>query len=408
MEEDEIKELIAGLDIEISKTLGQNERILQIDYYEKMQMSADVSKYQFELDTLIVEKEQIDKDGNSTISIELYDSENNSVGKVINGKVYFDPQYLELMKENYPSIYDELIELNGMDYKKLVEKNKDRSFTMAEKEIDEHIQDERYMQEHGLQKEDKEDEKSKDEEKEEEEQEKNIDEKEDTTLKEKIAEEKGIPTHSIVFVKENSNLYKNHPELERNMYFYRDKDGIVKAEYLDKDGKAQPSKYINDSKTYVGSGSNEIVNTDRDGQNITKEVPYQFMSSSIKSTGDKVREIGFAVNISMGSLEIEEARLGTDGVWSSHPVELKGRDYNSQKVNERTDLMHKSTDPTRLSNTYDKFEGTEFADNGIQIDELRQNVNRFMDEGYQKKEAIQIVKYMLGDKRRRASSRRKC
>ena len=66
--------------------------------------------------------------------------------------------------------------------------------------------------------------------------------------KEEIANKKGIPSHSILFIRENSNFYKDHPQLEPNLYFYRDNNGVIKAEYLDKDGKPQPSKFFEDSR----------------------------------------------------------------------------------------------------------------------------------------------------------------
>ncbi len=66
--------------------------------------------------------------------------------------------------------------------------------------------------------------------------------------KEEIANKKGIPSHSILFIRENSNFYKDHPQLEPNLYFYRNNNGVIKAEYLDKDGNPQPSKFFEDSR----------------------------------------------------------------------------------------------------------------------------------------------------------------
>ncbi len=403
------KEVIANLNIELSKNLPQNERILQIEYYENMQLlSESMAEYGFEEDICTVTRERINDKGESEVTYELYDSNNNNIGKVVKGKVHFNREYLESIKEickDNSSLYDELVELDGkIDYKELLEKNKDKSLVMTEKEIDEYIRDERTKEQ---QREENSENREINEEEQEKQKEENQEEKEQlekeqepegkgnkSSLTERIAEEKGIPSHSVVFVKENSSLYKDHPELERNMYFYRDKDGVVKAEYIDKNGKPQPSKYINDSKTL----SRQVVSIGKDGSEVEREVPYQFMTSSIGQKG-AIKEVGFSVNINMGYLEIEEARLGTNGKWTSHEVEMQGRDYNSSEVREQTELIHGSKNPNRISNAYERVEDTGFEENGIQLDELslRRNVEKFIDEGYQRPEAIDIVNYMIGE-----------
>lgn len=62
---------------------------------------------------------------------------------------------------------------------------------------------------------------------------------------EEIAKQKNIPKNNVLKVRTDSNLYKNHPELkeEPNLYFYRDEDGKIKAEYIDEKG-IHPSKYF--------------------------------------------------------------------------------------------------------------------------------------------------------------------
>ena len=123
------KEVIANLNIELSKNLPQNERILQIEYYENMQLlSESMAEYGFEEDVCTVTRERINDKGESEVTYELYDSNNNNIGKVVKGKVHFNPEYLESIKEickDNSSLYDELVELDGkIDYKELLEKNK--------------------------------------------------------------------------------------------------------------------------------------------------------------------------------------------------------------------------------------------------------------------------------------------
>ena len=68
------KETIANLYIELSKTLGQNERIKSIEYYEKMSLfPEDTSKFLFEQDTRIVEIEILNNHNEKQIVFELYD-----------------------------------------------------------------------------------------------------------------------------------------------------------------------------------------------------------------------------------------------------------------------------------------------------------------------------------------------
>jgi len=372
------KEIIANLYMELSANLGQNEKIKEIEYYEKMKLlPEEISKYGFELDVLIVQKQIINEKKQEQTVYELYDDENNQIGIVEDGKVHFNPEYLELTKQRCKDddyLYNKLLELDGkIEYQDLIEQNKDNSIKLTEKQIKEYAK--------------KKDEK---------ENEETIENNQDKSIKE-IAETKGIPEHSIIFVKEDSTLYRNHPELESNMFFYRDKDGIVKAEYIDENGVVQPSQFIENSKSYMRT----VISIGKDGNPIEKEVPYQFMTSNIKSKGANVREIGFSVNINMGYLEIEEARLGSNGEWSSHKVEMRGRDYNSKEINETTDLEHKSSNPDKITESYEQVENTGFEDDGIQLDELNPEnvIERLMDEGYQRDEAIDIINYMIGEEK---------
>ena len=74
-------------------------------------------------------------------------------------------------------------------------------------------------------------------------------------LKEEIAKRKQIPTSQISVVKENANLYEDHPILkqqENHLFFYRDQDGIIRAEYYDeKTNQIKPSQLIKPSITEI-------------------------------------------------------------------------------------------------------------------------------------------------------------
>ena len=262
------QESIANLYIELSKNLGQNEQIKSIEYYEQMSLiSEKTSKYAFELNTLIVEKEVENEEKEKITVYELYDDENNNIGKVEDGKIYFNQNYLEMIKERYKNndyIYNELVEQNGkIDYKEILERNQNKGFKMTEKQITDFVKEEYY-------------EKST-EDKQQKNEEQNEKQEEKRKTKEQIAKEKGVPANNIAFVREDSYLYKNHPELERNLFFYRDKDGIVKAEYIDKEGNVQQSNYIEDSKSYMRS----VVSIGKDGEKIEREVPHQIYSQKV-------------------------------------------------------------------------------------------------------------------------------
>ena len=91
-----------------------------------------------------------------------------------------------------------------------------------------------------------------------------------------IAKKKGIPENNVLIVRDNSNFYKDHPEVERDLIFSRDKDGLVKAEYIDENGELQPSKYIMPPTT---GNRQETVSIGSDGNPVTKESPQQVMQT---------------------------------------------------------------------------------------------------------------------------------
>lgn len=219
-----------------------------------------------------------------------------------------------------------------------------------------------------------------------------------------IARKKRVPPSNILVIRENSNFYYDHPELEKNLYFYRDNDGIVRAEYIDANGEPQPSKYFEESTTSLRQ---ETVSMSKDGNPVVKEVPYQVMRTKNLNNIDKdIRDIRMNIKIdSYGYIDIEEARQGKNGQWLSHDIEVKGRDYNSRDVNEATSIRTRAADPTEQTKAYSEVEKTGFATDGVQGDELDliehpdEIIEIFIKEGYQREEAIAIFNYMIGEEK---------
>ena len=106
---------------------------------------------------------------------------------------------------------------------------------------------------------------------------------------EEIAKQKNIPKNNVLKVRTDSNLYKNHPELkeEPNLYFYRDSDGKIKAEYIDEKGVVQPSKFFEESTTAF----QENVDIGQDGNPVKKEVPYQTMITKLKHGDTDIKDL---------------------------------------------------------------------------------------------------------------------
>lgn len=221
---------------------------------------------------------------------------------------------------------------------------------------------------------------------------------------EEIAKQKGIPTNNVLKVRADSNFYKNHPELEEepNLYFYRDEDGKIKAEYIDEKGIAQPSKYFEESTTAL---SEQTVDLGQDGNPVKKEVPYQTMKTNLNGNDEDIKAVRINIEIVQGYLIVKESRLGKNGKWESHEIEVMGRDYNSKEVNDVTSTrLGGEADPSRVTNMFEKVEQTSLADNGIQMKEMqgyRENlINKFVNEGYNREEATRIYEYMVNEDRK--------
>ena len=188
---------------------------------------------------------------------------------------------------------------------------------------------------------------------------------------------------------------------EPNLYFYRDSDGKIKAEYIDEKGVVQPSKFFEESTTAF----QENVDIGQDGNPVKKEVPYQTMITKLKHGDTDIKDIRINIEIVQGYLTIKESRQGKNGKWESHEIEVMGRDYNSKEVNDVTSTrLGGEADPSRVTNMFEKVEQTSLADNGIQMKEMqgyRENlINKFVNEGYNREEATRIYEYMVNEDRK--------
>lgn len=216
---------------------------------------------------------------------------------------------------------------------------------------------------------------------------------------EEIAKQKGIPTNNVLKVRADSNFYKNHPELEEepNLYFYRDEDGKIKAEYIDEKGIAQPSKYFEESTTAL---SEQTVDLGQDGNPVKKEVPYQTMKTNLNGNDEDIKAVRINIEIVQGYLIVKESRLGKNGKWESHEIEVMGRDYNSKEINDVTSTrIGGEADPSRTTDAYEKVEETSMSNDGVQMEEMQEYreslINKFIDEGYNREEATKIYNYMI-------------
>ncbi len=228
----------------------------------------------------------------------------------------------------------------------------------------------------------------------------------------KIAEEKGVPPSNVLKLRPDSNFYRDHPEVEENLYFYKGSDGIIRAEYIDENGNSQPSRFFEESTTAIRE---ETVSMGDNGKPVVKETPYQVMETKNLNNVDKdIRGVRINVNIdSYGYLEISEARQGTNGMWSSHAIEVQGRDYNSHVMDRITSIETRKADPDKLTEAYKSVDGTKVAEDGIELSEMflmqhaQELIQKFINEGYNKNEATEIFNLMIGEEKLTESQAKK-
>lgn len=362
---------------------NKDKKISTINYYKDFQFQGSSLA---ETDLFVAE---IENTSDNTNTYEIYSGKTNKLIATVNeqGKLSFMPEYIESLKQ-IDERFVEMLDLEELTFKLPQELRKeDRILTREEIESINEKNAKSSMQNYSSKKEIQQQEGQA---------------KTEETQKEQISRIKKIPTHNILMVKENSNLYKDHPNLEPNLYFYKDNEGIIRAEYIDNNGMPQPSKYFEPSSTALRQ---ETVSLGNDGNSITKEVPYQVMKTKgLNNVDQDIRDIRINIKIdTYGYLDIEEARQGKNGEWLSHDIEVKGRDYNSQSVNTTTSIKTRQANPDKQTEAYEKVENTGLEENGIEYSEMyliehaNEFINNLIKQGYQKPEAVQIFNYMIGE-----------
>lgn len=241
----------------------------------------------------------------------------------------------------------------------------------------------------------KEREKGREEAEQEEQEDEKDDEKDEDEKTEEIARSKNIPAKNIYRIRPDSQFFKNYPMVDKSTYFYRDNDGKMKAEYVDKNGRTVPSPYFKDSTTRL---TDPVISVGTDGQNVKSQRPYQSIQTNGLNRQYGVRDVRISIYFDGGYINMEESRLGDDGKWVGYGIERTGRDYNSKQVNAMSDTTRKEDKSELVSGSFKKVEDTGFKEDGITMDELspKKTLDRLMDEGYNKNEAARIINYMIG------------
>lgn len=386
----EIKEAMANIYTQIAERKDKSQ-ISNITYYKEL--AFDSARF-IENDVFVTKLNRENGKKGVEEVYEIYNKDGDLVATVDKaGKIHFSPEYIEKLRQEYQE-YFEMLNLDNAVLE-LPEEIKERNITLQPEELEKEIQKKK---EKG-----KEDEEKAEEEEEEQEQEQEkLDPQEENQEQKAIAKKKGIPENNVLIVRDNSNFYKDHPEVERNLIFSRDKDGLVKAEYIDENGELQPSKYIMPSTTGIRQ---ETVSIGSDGNPVTKESPQQVMQTrNLTGRDQDVRDVRINIKFDIyGYLYLEEARQGNEGEWTSQAIEVKGRPTNSSQVNEITSIRTGVADPDRETGMYSSVEKTGLIQDGVQYDEMHfmqhseEIIEKFIKDGYQRKEAVEIFNYMIGE-----------
>ena len=327
----------------------------------------------------------------NSVTYELYSANTNSLIATVDtqGKLHFMPEYIESLKQ-IDEKYVEMLELEDLDFVLPQELEKE-DIILTKEGRGQTIQRQKQKKEIG----------TNGVEEQGEELENQIETQKEQEQRKQIAQKTKVPEGNILMLKETSNFYKDHPNVEQNLYFRKDASGTIRAEYIDQNGQIQSSKYFEPSNTALRQ---ETVSLGNDGKPVTRQVPYQIMKTKGLNTADSdIRDIRIAINIDQyGYLDIEEARQGKNGEWLSHDIEVKGRNDNSHQINEATSIKTKQADPNKQTESYKQAENTQLVQEGIKYDEMyliehaEELIETLVDEGYQRKEAIKIFDYMIG------------
>ncbi len=326
----------------------------------------------------------------NSVTYELYSANTNSLIATVDtqGKLHFMPEYIESLKQ-IDEKYVEMLELEDLDFVLPQELEKE-DIILTKEEREQTIQRQKQKKEIGTNGVE-----------EQEEPENQTETQKEQEQRKQIAQKTKVPEGNILMLKETSNFYKDHPNVEQNLYFRKDESGVIRAEYIDQNGQIQPSKYIEPSNTSLRQ---ETVSLGNDGKPVIKQVPYQVMQTKGLNTADSdIMDIRIAIHFDQyGYLDIEEARQGRNGQWLSHDIEVRGRSNNSHQINEATSIKTRQADPDKQTESYEQAENTQLVQEGVEYDEMylmehaEELIDSLVDEGYQREEAIKIFDYMIG------------
>ena len=350
----------------------QEQKIGDTKYYKDLNLGQVGIENAYVVEIENIEKNKEIGEREVYVIYKIYTEDHVLVANVDNkGDVEFSPEFLEQLKQISPEYFESLnLEDNDTNFELPEEKEDEKVISYKEEEGKENAESSSL--------------------------EEKIPEEDNET--QEIAKQKGIPACNVLIVRNDSNFYKDHPEVERNLYFYRSEDGVIKAEYIDENGISQPSKYFEPSTTSIRQ---ETISMGANGNPVKKEVPYQTMITKLQTNDKDIRSVRINIDINCGYLEISESRQGVNGQWASHEIECRGKDYNSAELNKATSTKYGVADPAKDTSTFAKVEQTSLENDGVQYSEMQKYaeslVEKFMDQGYNKEESIKICNYMIGE-----------
>lgn len=190
--------------------------------------------------------------------------------------------------------------------------------------------------------------------------------------KERIAKELEIEPEKIYPIRADSAFYNNHPGMfpGKNLFFFEDKQGNIKVGTRDENGRA-----IEDTEHFKSNEDGEMEPIIRLGdgrENVKEEMPFQMIGikNPAKDNGDEdVHDRYIAVYIGKGGYkefeEVEKSRQTGDLV--GERIEIHGREYNTEKMNERTQNRSGGQTP---GETVENYNREEERDNEVNSDEI--------------------------------------
>lgn len=211
--------------------------------------------------------------------------------------------------------------------------------------------------------------------------------------KEKIAKQLGIDPKKIYPIRKDSAFYRNHPGMfpGQDLFFFEDEKGNIKVGTRDENGEP-----IEDTVHFTSSNMGDMEPVIRLGngrEDVKKEMPIQTIGikNPAKENGEKdVHDRYIAVFRGNGGYlefeEVEQSRQeGELGV--AERIEVSGREYNTQEINERTENRSGGQSAGETIRNHNIVEESSHGDDGVQPDEI------FSDnETFKKQIATELTK----------------